>query len=162
MNQLAPASESQKKLFFALCTELGYDQEVLKERAKELYSLASFADISSLQISALIDKLQHEKHFPSKPEQKPNTEVSWISYRFGVFVTASSFMPIAKIFKEINDGMSEIMGQDVQIDADVQVGTITCNSKNKLTSVQLNQMASIIQTDFQERLKIAKVIIKPL
>lgn len=161
MNQTALASEAQKKLFFALSSELGYDTEALKERAKELYKLEHFNDITSVQISALIDKLQGDKRWKSTPEQKPNTELREV-YRFGAFVTASSFMPIAKIFKEINEGMSEMMGENVQLDADVQIGTITCNSKNKLTSEQLLKMAEIIQTDFQERLKIAKVVIKPL
>lgn len=54
---MPPASAKQKALFFALAHDLGYAAEVVKERAKQHYGLASFNDISTEQLGALIDRL---------------------------------------------------------------------------------------------------------
>jgi hypothetical protein len=53
-----PASNEQKRLFFALCNELKYNVVEAKDRAKRLYRLISFSHISKVQISKLIDQLQ--------------------------------------------------------------------------------------------------------
>ncbi len=53
-----PASDEQRRLFFALCKELGLESEVAKERAKKSYCLLSFSHVSKSQISTLIEKLQ--------------------------------------------------------------------------------------------------------
>lgn len=52
------ASERQRKLFFALVHDLGYDPEVAKERAKNKFGLDSFASITTSQLSSLIETLQ--------------------------------------------------------------------------------------------------------
>ena len=52
------ASEAQRKLFFALCHDLGLESENAKERAKKKFGVDSFLSISSFQISELIEKLQ--------------------------------------------------------------------------------------------------------
>jgi hypothetical protein len=44
-------------MFFALAHDLGYAAEVVKARAKEHFGLASFNDITSEQLSELIDRL---------------------------------------------------------------------------------------------------------
>lgn len=51
------ASERQKKYFFVLCRDLGYASEEAKERAKNKFKLEHFGDITSDQLSALIDLL---------------------------------------------------------------------------------------------------------
>lgn len=55
---MTQASPKQKALFFALAHELGYEGEVVKERAKQHFDLASFNDITTQQLSELIDRLQ--------------------------------------------------------------------------------------------------------
>jgi hypothetical protein len=51
------ASPKQKALFFALAHDLGYPAELVKERAKQHFELASFNDITTDQLSELIDRL---------------------------------------------------------------------------------------------------------
>lgn len=51
------ASEQQKKMFFALCNNLGHDPETAKERAKKKYNLEHFGEITKQQLSVLIDLL---------------------------------------------------------------------------------------------------------
>jgi len=52
-----PASEKQIKYFFVLCRDLGYTAEDAKERAKKKYKLDHFNEITSDQLSQLIDLL---------------------------------------------------------------------------------------------------------
>jgi hypothetical protein len=54
---MTQASPKQKALFFALAHELGYDADVIKERAKRHFGLASFNDITTVQLGDLIDRL---------------------------------------------------------------------------------------------------------
>lgn len=54
---MSQASSKQKALFFALAHDLGYEAEPVKVRAKQHFSLASFNDITSEQLSELIDRL---------------------------------------------------------------------------------------------------------
>lgn len=51
------ASPKQKARFFALAHELGYEAEVVKQRAKHHFGLASFNDITTAQLSDLIARL---------------------------------------------------------------------------------------------------------
>ena len=52
------ASESQRKMFFALGKEIGFSANDLKNRAKEKFKLESFTNIESSQINELIDAMQ--------------------------------------------------------------------------------------------------------
>lgn len=52
------ASQGQKRLFFALVSDLGVDADIGKERAKKHFSLEHFSDITSKQISELIELMQ--------------------------------------------------------------------------------------------------------
>ena len=54
---MASASQKQKAMFFALAHDLGYAADVVKERAKQHFGLASFNDITTEQLSELIDRL---------------------------------------------------------------------------------------------------------
>lgn len=51
------ASVQQRKMFFALSSELGFDPEESKRRAKKHFNLESFKDITKNQLTELIDKL---------------------------------------------------------------------------------------------------------
>lgn len=51
------ASPKQKALFFALAHDLGYQAEVVKKRAKQRFGVASFNDLTTEQLSELIDRL---------------------------------------------------------------------------------------------------------
>ncbi len=51
------ASDKQKKMFFAICHNLGHDPEEAKEHAKKKYNLEHFPDITRYQLSKLIDLL---------------------------------------------------------------------------------------------------------
>lgn len=51
------ASEQQRRMFFAICNDLGHDAETAKERAKAKYKLEHFADITKYELSTLIDRL---------------------------------------------------------------------------------------------------------
>lgn len=66
------ASESQRRLFFALCHDLGYDSEVAKERAKTKLGLGSFKDITSRQLSELIDAMQNKANLVEGVKEKLN------------------------------------------------------------------------------------------
>jgi hypothetical protein len=54
---MALVSHKQKAMFFALAHDLGYKAEVVKDRAKQHFGLASFNDITTEQLSELIDRL---------------------------------------------------------------------------------------------------------
>jgi hypothetical protein len=54
---MAPASQKQKALFFALAHDLGYPADVVKDRAKQHFDLPSFTEITTEQLSELIDRL---------------------------------------------------------------------------------------------------------
>ncbi len=51
------ASQQQKRMFFALSHQLGYDPKRVKERAKEHFNLKSLNDATVEQMNYLIDKL---------------------------------------------------------------------------------------------------------
>lgn len=51
------ASQQQKRMFFALANQLGYDPEVVKERAKKHFQLDTFKNATTDQLTYLIDKL---------------------------------------------------------------------------------------------------------
>lgn len=53
------ASTQQKRLFFALCNQLGWDSEKIKEKVKKKYKLDTFANVSKEQLSAVIDRLNN-------------------------------------------------------------------------------------------------------
>ena len=57
---MEPASEQQKKMFFALANKLGLDPDDTKDRAKKKYGLESFKDINKAQLTTLIDLLQQK------------------------------------------------------------------------------------------------------
>jgi hypothetical protein len=67
---MAEASQAQVKLFFALAKEAGFEAEAIKERAKKKFSLESFTEISSTQISELIESLQATAGVEPKPKEK--------------------------------------------------------------------------------------------
>jgi len=67
---MTEASLSQRKLFFALSKEAGFEPEQIKERAKKKFKLESFKDISSVQISELIETLQEKTGVKAKPKEK--------------------------------------------------------------------------------------------
>lgn len=50
------ASAKQKAHSFALAHNLGYEAEVVKQRAKQRFGLASFNDLTTAQLSDLIDR----------------------------------------------------------------------------------------------------------
>ena len=59
------ASQAQKKMYFALMKQLGYDGETAKIYAKVKLGLDSFANITTEQLTPIIDKLNirvKEKH----------------------------------------------------------------------------------------------------
>lgn len=58
---MTPVSPKQKAMFFALAHQLGYDAETVKERAKARYGLESFNDITTEQLSWLIDRLLEQQ-----------------------------------------------------------------------------------------------------
>ena len=49
------ASTQQKRLFFALCNQLGWDSDGAKDRVKKKYHLDSFANVSKEQLTEVID-----------------------------------------------------------------------------------------------------------
>ena len=49
------ASPQQKRMFFALCNQLGWDVEMAKDRVKKKYKLESFANIRKDQLTEVID-----------------------------------------------------------------------------------------------------------
>ena len=67
---MTEASQSQTKLFFALAKEAGFEAEDIKERAKKKFGLESFSNISSSQISELIETLQEKTGVKPKPKEK--------------------------------------------------------------------------------------------
>lgn len=54
------ASQQQKRMFFALCNQLGWDSEATKEKIKAKLKLDSFANISKEQLSAVIDRMNNK------------------------------------------------------------------------------------------------------
>jgi hypothetical protein len=54
---MTQASPKQKALFFALAHDLGYDAATVKERAEQHFGVASFNDLTTQQLSELIDRL---------------------------------------------------------------------------------------------------------
>lgn len=57
------ASEQQKRLYFRLMRKLGYDGETARAKIREKYKIDSFANVSSEQLSEVINILKEkEKH----------------------------------------------------------------------------------------------------
>jgi len=108
MTEVKPANEAQKRLFFALCSDGGYDADKIKERAKKLYKLEHFNDISSEQISELIDKLQNKVVFAGY-EQATNGDTppeitvpkKKFVYKFTVSILASHFKAFKKCWTKL-------------------------------------------------------------
>jgi hypothetical protein len=61
------ASQSQKRMFFALCNQLGLEAEKAKDAVKRKFKIDSFADISKAQLSEVIDML--DKKVQTKTKQ---------------------------------------------------------------------------------------------
>lgn len=59
--KMKPASEKQRRMFFALGHQMGYEPEKLKASAKAHFKLASLKDATSDQMNWLIDKLLEEQ-----------------------------------------------------------------------------------------------------
>jgi hypothetical protein len=55
---MTQATPKQKAMFFALAHQLGFPAELVKERAKRHFGLASFNDITPEQLSDLIERLK--------------------------------------------------------------------------------------------------------
>ena len=53
-------------MFFVLCSQLGWENEEAKEKAKKKYGLDSFANIGKDQISELIDKMSEKANASTK------------------------------------------------------------------------------------------------
>lgn len=51
------ATPQQKRMFFALCKQLGWNAESTKEKVKNKFKLDSFANISKEQLSKIIDRM---------------------------------------------------------------------------------------------------------
>ena len=51
------ATRKQISMFFALAHQLGFPADLVKERAKQHFDLASFNDITTEQLTELIDRL---------------------------------------------------------------------------------------------------------
>ena len=51
------ATDKQKKMFFAICHNLGHDPEEAKERAKKKFKVEHFAELSKYQLNILIELL---------------------------------------------------------------------------------------------------------
>jgi len=56
-----PASDQQRKMFFALVNDLQQDPIEAKERAKKKYNLSSFKYITNWQIQKLLDALVNQQ-----------------------------------------------------------------------------------------------------
>lgn len=54
------ASPQQKRMFFALCNQLGWDGDQVKERVKKKYKLDSFANVSKDNLTEVIDAMQRK------------------------------------------------------------------------------------------------------
>jgi len=54
------ASPQQKRMFFALCNQLGWNSEQVKERVKKKYKIDSFANISKTSLTEVIDVMQQK------------------------------------------------------------------------------------------------------
>ena len=84
------SSKSQQSLFFALVRDAGYGSEEMKERAKKKFNLEHFTDISSKQISELIDKLQEktkEKHTHDFKLEAKSDKYRFFSCECGTIIT---------------------------------------------------------------------------
>lgn len=51
------ASDKQRRMFFALCNQLGYNSEEAKDRAKAHFNKESFKDLTKDEVNWLIDQL---------------------------------------------------------------------------------------------------------
>lgn len=54
---MEPATEKQRKMFFAIAHALDFDPDEVKERAKKRFQLDSFKNATKSQLNWLIDKL---------------------------------------------------------------------------------------------------------
>lgn len=55
-----PITDTLRKKFFAIANGLGYDSELVKERAKKHFKLDSFNDITKEQVEELIEKMSKD------------------------------------------------------------------------------------------------------
>ncbi len=167
MNEVKPANEAQKRLFFALCNDGGFDSDKMKERAKLKYGLEHFNDISSTQISELIDKLQNKVAFAGyeqatsgeAPMEQPTPKNKY-SYRFTVSIMASELQVFDEVFEKVSKNASDILGERIKIDAKMPIGTITANTKKELTEEELKKMSARLETEFKAKLSIPSVSVE--
>lgn len=94
------ATRQQQKLFFALCAEGNWNKNKAMEHAAKLYSLKSFTDISSAQISALIDSMQAQ--IRKKNNEKDKVKIS-NSLHARVFDTKSKQMLYSNVARVGHD-----------------------------------------------------------
>lgn len=153
MSDIKLASESQKKLFFALCSEGDYNSEDLKERAKTLFKLQHFNEITSEQISELIDKLQSKINWPDEEEKK-------FEYKFGISIMASQFEHFKKMFSELSGTMKEFTGEELKVDALIQIASMNMTTKKEMTSKQIEDVEKILKEGIAEKLEVKEVQIK--
>lgn len=167
MAEVKPSNEAQKRLFFALGNDAGYDTEVLKERAKVKYKLEHFNDISSEQISELIDKLQNKVVFAGY-EQSTNGEAppeitppkKKFVYKFTVSILASHFKTFKKVLDEISAKTTEVFGDKVGVDARIPIGTITVKVDKELSPEDITKMSGRLEADFREKISVPSVIVE--
>lgn len=57
MTNTDPSSEKQRKMFFAVSKQLGYEAEDVKNRAKLHFKVEHFNDLKKIQLNFLIDRL---------------------------------------------------------------------------------------------------------
>jgi hypothetical protein len=166
MKEDKPANEAQKKLFFALINDGGYDADVMKERAKKKYKLEHFNDISSIQISELIDKLQNKVAFAGYEQATsgetipPQTENKKYTYQFSVSVLASHFKAFRDVLEKVSTGVTDIFGDKVGVDARIPIGTITVKVAKELKPEEIKVMAGHLENDFRERISIPTIIVE--
>ena len=167
MAEVKLANEAQKRLFFALCSDGGYDADKIKERAKKLYKLEHFNDICSEQISELIDKLQNKVVFAGyeqavNGEAPPETTApkKKFVYKFTVSILASHFKAFKEVLDEISVKTTEVFGDKVGVDARIPIGTITVKVDKELTPDDIKKMSGRLETDFREKMSVPSIIVE--
>lgn len=73
-----PASDEQRRAFFALAAEAGIEADIAKEKAKTHFKVESFNDLNKVQLSALIKGLEKrvsevDANAPKDPAPAPET-----------------------------------------------------------------------------------------
>lgn len=150
------ATDTQVGFFFAILNRLGFDPVEYKERAKEEFKLESFNDITSEQISLLINKMlvyaerkgisikpsDDEKPVtpPHAPEiekvvQPPDPTDEWNDEVPEPVKTPDKFSP--KDWREIEHKFSTMCAHDWKI-VEAQIGVFAVKKCLKCPSVQID------------------------